>query len=105
MKHLGREINNGIVEDSYFDSSTNQMHTRTSMDLSSLFERNLYERNNGNNGFTTEGDMRKIAELDMVTVMRLKSEFNIDVFNNDDTPRLKKWLKENNKFMTVNGGI
>lgn len=106
MKQLGTEISHdGIIEKSYFDDVTGNIHTRHSVDLTNLFEQNKYERINGNNGFTKERDMRKIAELDMVTVMRLKNEFNIDVFNNDDMPRLKKWLKEHRNFMTVDGGI
>lgn len=105
MKHLHSEQINGIQENTFFDSNTGNIHTRHVMDLTDLFERNQYEKNNSNNGFTKEGDMRKIAELDMVTVMRLKNEFNIDVFNQEDTPRLKQWLKQHNKFMTVSGGI
>lgn len=104
MKHMGTTVNaEGIVTKSYYDNGL--IRERSFADISDLLERNLYERNNSNNGFTKEGDMRKIAELDMLTVHRLKTEFNIDVFNNEDMPRLKKWLKDNRAFMTVNGGI
>ena len=100
MKYLGRELNNeGMFVDSYYDNGV--IHERTSADISSLLEHNKYLRNN-TDGFTKERDMRHIAELDMITVAKLKAEHNIDVFNNDDMPRLKKWLKENSAFMTVN---
>lgn len=105
MKHLHSERTSGVNEHTFFDSGTGNIHTRSIVDLTNLFDKNQYEKNHGNNGFTKEGDMRKIAEIDMVTVMRLKTEFNIDVYKNEDMPRLKKWLKENNKFMTVTGGI
>lgn len=105
MRHLGREYNHGgVIEDNYSDGN-GIIHVRQQVDLSNLFESNNDDKKYGNNGFTKEGDMRKIAEIDMLTVYKLKTELNIDVFNNDDLPRLKKWLKENNKFMTVNGGI
>jgi hypothetical protein len=103
MKFLGREINqDGVFEDSYYDDSTNKIHVKQVANISDLLERNKYERDYSNNGFTKERDMRKIAELDMLTVQKLKTEHNIDVFNNDDMPRLKQWLKENRGFMTVN---
>jgi hypothetical protein len=106
MKLMGTTMNeDGIITKTYYDPSTETFTDRMSTDLTDLMERNKYERNNSNNGFTKEGDMRKIAELDMLTVYRLKSEFNIDVFNNDDMPRLKRWLKDNRGFTTVNGGF
>jgi hypothetical protein len=106
MKHMGTSINeDGIVTKTYYDAATDSFRDRMAVDLSDLMERNKYERNYSNNGFTKEGDMRKIAELDMLTVYKLKSEHNIDVFNNDDMPRLKKWLNENIGFKTVAGRI
>lgn len=106
MKHMGTTVNeDGIITKTYYDASTETFKDRMSVDLSDLMERNKYERNYSDNGFTKERDMRKIAELDMLTVYKLKSEHNIDVFNNDDMPRLKKWLNENSGFKTVAGRI
>jgi len=106
MKLMGTTINDdGIITKTYYDQSTATFTDSMSVDLKDLMVRNQYERNSSSNGFTKEGDMRKIAELDMLTVHKLKSEFNIDVFNNDDMPRLKRWLKDNRGFMTVNGGF
>ena len=104
MKHMGTIVNeDGIVTKTYYDAQTETFKDRMSVDLSDLMERNKYERNYSDNGFTKEGDMRKIAELDMLTVYKLKSEHHIDVFNNDDMPRLKAWLRNNRGFTTVSG--
>ena len=101
---ISRSINaDGVIEEQHLLDG--KLHVSRKADISDLLERNKAERNQSNNGFTKEGDMRKIAELDMLTVYKLKEDYNIDVFNNDDMPRLKKWLKENKAFATVNGGF
>lgn len=103
MKYLGSEYKGGIKTDTFFDG-TNLIEHETS-DLSQLLENNKRLRNNGTNGFTKERDLRHIAELDMLTVMKLRKELNIDVFNPDDMPRLKQWLRSNPAFLTVDGRI
>ena len=104
MKKLGSSITkDGIITHNFTDGE--RIYERNVLDITSLLEENKRKRNESNNGFTDDRGLRHIAELDMVTVHKLKVEHNIDVFNNDDMPRLKKWLKEHPAFMTVNGGI
>lgn len=101
---MGTTVNpDGIITNTYYDAASETFVDRMSADLSDLMERNKYERNNSDNGFTKERGMRKIAELDMLTVLKLKQDFNIDVYNNDDMPRLKAWLRDNRGFTTVSG--
>lgn len=101
MNPVANSINgDGVLTQHYIDSN-GVMHERMTADISNLLKQNKLKRDY-TDGYTDSRDMRQLAELDMLTVFKLKSEHNIDVWNPDDMPRLKKWLKENPAFMTVN---
>jgi hypothetical protein len=82
-----------------------------SADITALIEKNKYKQNNESSLLSLSNSQganyKQVAELDMVTVHRLLSEYNIDVFNPDHMPRLKKWLNlsDNKFFKTTNGRI
>lgn len=106
LSFMEREITpEGTIHDYYYDTDRDGVVVNSSYNVDKLFEQNLQSRNSGTNGFNKERDVRKIAELDSVTIHKLLVEHNIDVFNKDDMPALKKWLRqsENSKFRTVHG--
>ena len=108
LKHLETTFNRqtGVGEELYYDADTDLFYENKIVDISGLMANNQILRNN-TNGFShdKERSMRHIAELDMVTVSKLKLEHNIDVFNKDDMPRLKQWLRDrdNRGFVTCSG--
>lgn len=98
-----------------YNSSTNSYETTQVEDgkiiisgkanIEWLIDQNKRKIDSGVNGFNQSGNIRQIAELDMDTVVRLKTEHGIDVWNPDHMDALKKWLRnpENKYFRTVHG--
>lgn len=97
----------GAVEQTYFDEG--RLIERHVIDNGLLIEQNLQERLQGNNGFSNEGNLRKIAEIDVVTQLKLKTEFDIDMnrWNYQDKAKFKAWLRnpDNRAFRTYSGQI
>lgn len=79
------------------------------IDLSHLLDKNKDDRNAGTNGFSQSRNMRKIAEIDVVTQLKLLKDHNIDMsrWNEEDQKRFKQWLSqsENAYFRTYSGKI
>ena len=99
----GNSIGDGSVTEYWFDDETESMRTRTFSVVDALLDKNKAAKNDGTNGYISKSrDLRKIAELDMTTVLKLKS-MGIDVYNKDDNPKLMRWLRDpdNKQFRTV----
>jgi len=106
FKHLQTDIDFGGSKTGYFyNESTGDILTRTNYDASALLEHTKRLRNSGTNGFNKDKSMRKIAELDQATILMLLKDHHIDVFDAEDMPRLKAWLRkpENAYYRTVDG--
>lgn len=96
----------GTINRYFYDDETDALIVNsTFQNTNLLIEQNKQARNYGNNGFNKSRSMRKIAELDPVTIHKLLVEHHIDVYNQEDMPRLKKWLRDrdNRAFVTVDG--
>lgn len=110
MEMIGKEIDpfTGVVEQFYADHNGNYA-TRNVINNDALIEQNLQERNSGTNGFSKTRNLRKIAEIDIITQMKLLTDHNIDLarWNIDDQTNFKKWLaqSDNAYFRTYNGSI
>ena len=107
LQLIDRDINaNGSVDNYFYDAERDAIVVNTECNVTALLDKNNQERNDGSNGYTASRDLRKIAEIDAVTILRLLTDFNIDVYNKEDMPRLKKWLRDrdNRGFTTVRAG-
>ncbi len=108
VKHLETTFDHQTQtgEQLFYNSDTGMMYENKVADLTTLMDHNAILRNN-TNGFSHDKDrsFRHIAEIDMVTVQKLLLEHNIDVFNKDDMPRLKQWLRDrdNRGFVVCSG--
>jgi hypothetical protein len=98
----------GAVKSTYA-SEDGTVTQRSVIDLSHLLDKNKEDRNAGNNGFSQSHNLRKIAEIDPVTQLKLLKDHNIDMcrWNEEDQKRFKKWLSqsENAYFRTYSGKI
>lgn len=101
------EVDFGYLEEYFWDDEEDTITVKVSVDPEIFVENNKKLQNNGTNGFSKSRDLRHIATLDSVTIMKLKKEFDIDVFNRDDDAKLKKWLRnpENKYYRTCSGKI
>jgi len=107
---FGRELNlgTGAIDETYVDNNGN-VTDRSIINNDALMEQNLQDRLADNNGFSQSRNLRKIAEIDAVTQLKLLNEHNIDFnrWNYEDQTAFKKWLKQpdNAYFRTYSGTI
>lgn len=108
---LEREYNpfTQAFEEIHFDYTNDTLHLRDVADLTSLTEANKIQRNDESNGFSLERGFRKIAEIDAITQIKLKKDYDIDMdrWNYEDQKKFKVWLRDrdNVQFKTCSGAI
>jgi hypothetical protein len=77
-----------------YDHSSGVTSIETVQDIQPFLERNKRLQNDTN--FKRQGikeDWYHFATLPNVFILKLKKEFNLDVFNDDDLPKIEKLLK------------
>lgn len=104
-----KEFNNwtGAVET--FALEDGKIYDHQAQDITWLIEQNKEAQKQSNSVLSNDGtsNLRKIAEIDSTTQLRLLTEFGIDVYNPAHMPKLKQWLNrsENRYFKTVAGRV
>lgn len=83
----------GITEVLYVDTETGDVTIKYTADVEPNLEHNRDLRNNSF-GFSLKSEVRPLAEIDMVTVMKWMDE-GFNVFENPDQKELRKRINEN----------
>jgi len=88
-----------------FDRAENKMYIKRFEDVESVLEENAYARNHqGNNGYGKSRIWRKIGSIPCIVEEKILREHSVNIL--DGTAKsdkyVKKFLKQNPKFMTVN---
>lgn len=81
-----------------------KMFIRRSEDVETLLEDNAYARNHCNNGYGKSRVWRRIGSIPCIVVEKILREHGVNIL--DGSPEadryVRRFLQQNNKFMTVN---
>lgn len=76
-----------------YDWMTKKTYIETVQDVKPYLERNkLLARSGINEARAKATGWKHIASIPNTVIVKLKNEYNIDVFNNDDLPKLERLL-------------
>jgi len=86
-----------IKEYAHIDEAGNVTVETVIDDISDILDANQVRRD-GLFGFEKSDGMRPLADIDLVTVCRWKTE-GVDIFNPDDEKKVRAKLREESKFV------
>lgn len=80
----------------HYDAQTDTTHIETVQDVSSIIDRNKNLQNEGSwQARAKKQEFVHIATIPNNVIVMLKQKHGIDVFNNDDLPKLERLLMSN----------
>lgn len=80
----------------HFDHSTGKTYIEEKQDVSHIIKRNKELQNwDSYQAAQSRNEYKHIATIPNNVIIKLKKEYGIDVFNNDDLPRLERLLMSN----------
>lgn len=87
----------------HFDHTNNTLYKQYVEDVEPVLEENALIRNAGTNGFSPSRNFRKIASIPLIIVEKVLREKGINLMENSPEAQryLRKFLRRNPKFMTV----
>lgn len=89
-------------EEFFFEGKNSErMIIRRTEDVESVIENVAFERNEMRNGFTKQGQFRKIGSLPAIIIEQYLREKGIDLMDPANIKHVKKILNDMNKFRTV----
>ena len=83
----------GIVEWLHFDDATGRFAIERIQDVDPVLDSNK-EKVNHSSGYSSSRELREVAEIPMVIVLKWRDELGIDVFNKDHWPAVKRLLRD-----------
>lgn len=79
-----------------YDHQSGKTHIQTEQDVSGYLKRNKALQSSGyDQAQSKRTGWKRIASIPNTVIMQIKKEHNIDVFNQDDLPKLEKLLQSN----------
>lgn len=83
----------GIVEILHFDNSTGNFAIERVQDVDPVLDSNK-ERANHESGYSPSRELREIAEIPMIVVLKWLTDYGVDVHNRDHWPAVKRLLRD-----------
>lgn len=83
----------GIVEWLHFDRATGKIAIERVQDVDPVLDSNK-ERANHESGYSASRELREIAEIPMIVVLKWLTDYGVDVHNRDHWPAVKRLLRD-----------
>lgn len=93
-KILDIDPHTGIKTFHEYDHSSGKTYISQEQDCESILEHNKRAQNS-RSSIDKKGDYYHFARVPLTVVMKWKQDYNIDVFNDDDMPKVERLLASN----------